>query len=208
MADDDADDEQALVARVATGDQDALRILYTRYRPRLWRYLWRRLDGDTEAIEDALQETWLAIWRGARGYRPRGQVAAWIFQIAHRHLAHLRRDAARRPEGWLHPRALDAEDDEPLSAFSQTSSHEERVLDQLALIEALRALSSAHREVLELVFHHGFALAEVAQILDVPLGTVKSSVSYARRALAKSFAASDNSLAPGAIRGRGQNDER
>jgi RNA polymerase sigma-70 factor (ECF subfamily) len=187
-----ADDEQALVARIAADDQEALRILYTRYRPRLWRYLWRRLDGDAEAVEDALQETWLAIWRGAPGYRPHGLVAAWIFQITHRHVAHVRRDNARTLEGRLRPRALDSEDDELLSAVYETGSHEERVLDRLALVEALRALSPAHREVLELVFHHGFALAEVAQILDIPLGTVKSRVSYARRALATAFASIDS----------------
>jgi len=104
-----ADDEQALVARIAADDQEALRVLYTRYRPRLWRYLCRRLDGDAEAVEDALQETWLAVWRGAPDYQPRGQVAAWIFQIAHRHVAHLRRDNARTLEGRIHPRALDTE---------------------------------------------------------------------------------------------------
>ncbi len=138
-----------------------------------------------------MQETWLAIWRGAPGYRPYGLVAAWIFQIAHRHVAHVRRDNARMLEGRLRPRALDSEDDELISAVYETGSHEERVLDRLALAEALRALSPAHREVLELVFHHGFAFAEVAQILDIPLGTVKSRVSYARRALATAFAAID-----------------
>ena len=189
MADDEADDDQAVVTRIAADDQEALRILYTRYRPRLWRYLWRRLDGDTEAVEDALQEIWLAVWRGAPGYRPKGQVAAWIFQIAHRHVAHLRRDGARTLEGRLHPHALDTEDDELLYAVYEAGSHEEHVLDRLALVEAVRMLSPAHREVLELVFHHGFALAEVAQILDIPLGTVKSRVSYARRALATAFAA-------------------
>src|SRR4051794_19902188 len=107
-----ADDEQALVARIAADEQEALRILYTRYRPRLWRYLWRRLDGNTGAVEDVLQETWLAVWRAAPGYRPEGEVAAWIFQIAHRHVAHLLRDNARRPEGRLHPRALAADEDE------------------------------------------------------------------------------------------------
>jgi RNA polymerase sigma factor (sigma-70 family) len=104
-----ADEEQTLLPRVAADDQEALRILYAHYRPRLWRYLWRRLDGDVGAVEDALQETWLAIWRGAPGYRPQGQVGAWIFQIAHRHVAHLRRDHARTLEGRLHRRALDAE---------------------------------------------------------------------------------------------------
>jgi RNA polymerase sigma-70 factor, ECF subfamily len=72
------------------------------------------------------------------------------------------------------------------------------VLDREALVEALRALSPTYREVLELVFHHGFALAEVAQVLDIPLGTVKSRVSYARRALATAFAASSESTATGA----------
>jgi RNA polymerase sigma-70 factor (ECF subfamily) len=184
-----ADDEQMLIMRVAAGDQDALRILYTRYRPRLWRYLWRRLDSHAEAVEDALQEIWLAVWRAAPGYRPQGQVAAWIFQIAHRHVAHLRRDNARRLEGRLHPHAFNCEEDEAISALHEDSSHEERVVERLTLTDALRALSPAHREVLELVFYHGFALAEAAHILDIPLGTVKSRVSYARRALAEAYSA-------------------
>jgi RNA polymerase sigma-70 factor (ECF subfamily) len=57
------------------------------------------------------------------------------------------------------------------------------VVDRLALEEALSQLSPAHREALELVFLQGFSLAEVAQILGVALGTVKSRLSYARRAL-------------------------
>lgn len=182
-----ADDEQALMARIATGDQEALHDLYIRYRPRLRRYLWRRLDCDAHAVEDALQEIWLAVWRSAPNYRPRGLVAAWIFQIAQRHLAHLRRDHSRRLEGHLQLAALDSDEDEAC-AIADTSSYEQSVVDRLVLRDALRTLSSAHREVLDLVFHHGFALAEVAQILDIPLGTVKSRVSYARRALMQAFA--------------------
>jgi RNA polymerase sigma-70 factor (ECF subfamily) len=143
-----ADDEQTLVARIATDDQEALRILYTRYRPRLWRYPWRRLNGDAEAVEDAMRETWLAAWRGAPGYQPHGQAAAWIFRIAHRHVSHLRRDNTRTLEGQAHPHALDSADDELISAINATNSHEERVLDRLALVEALRTLSPAHREVI------------------------------------------------------------
>jgi RNA polymerase sigma-70 factor, ECF subfamily len=183
-----ADDEHALMARIAMGDQEALHKLYIRYRPRLRRYLWRRLDCNAEAVEDALQETWLAVWRSAPNYRPQGQVAAWIFQIVHRHVAHVRRDHSRRPEGHLQVAAPDSGEDDAF-AIAETGSHEQAVVDRLVLRDALRTLSSAHREVLELVFHHGFALAEVAQILDIPLGTVKSRVSYARRALAHAFAA-------------------
>lgn len=183
------DDEHALMAQIASGNQEALHDLYIRYRPRLRRYLWRRLECDAQAVEDALQEIWLAVWRGAPNYRLQGPVVAWIFQIAHRHVAHVRRDHARRPEGhYLQLAALDSGEDEAF-AIADTCSYEQSVVDRLVLRDALRALSSAHREVLDLVFHHGFALAEVAQILDIPLGTVKSRVSYARRALERTFAA-------------------
>jgi RNA polymerase sigma-70 factor (ECF subfamily) len=185
-----ADDERTLLVRIASGDEEALHTLYTPYRPRIWRYLWRRLDGNSAAIEDALQEIWLAIWRAAPGYRPQGQVAAWVFQIAHHHVCHIWRDRQRRPEGYLAPGALDPieETSQPAYALLTEESHEDGVLDRLAFADALRRLSSQHREVLELVFHHGFSLAEVAQVLDIPLGTVKSRVSYARRALVKALA--------------------
>jgi RNA polymerase sigma factor (sigma-70 family) len=125
-------DERALVARIAAGDRDALRILYTRYHPRLWRYLWRRLDGNAGAVEDVLQETWLAVWRAAPGYQPRGQVAAWIYRIAHHQAAHIRRDHARRPEGHLQSGAFEASDDEPCASEPSVFS-EQRILDRQAL---------------------------------------------------------------------------
>ncbi len=183
-----SDDERTLLVRIASGDEEALHTLYTLYRPRIWRYLWRRLDGNAAAIDDALQEIWLAIWRAAPNYRPQGQVAAWIFQIAHRHVCHIWRDRQRRPEGYLELGALDSISDEDAPALVHQDVFEERVVNRLAFADALRRLSSQHREVLELVFHHGFSLAEVAQVLEIPLGTVKSRVSYARRALVKALA--------------------
>ena len=63
------------------------------------------------------------------------------------------------------------------------TSPEDTVLDRLTLDEALKRLSTKHRAVLHLVFEQGFTAEEVAQILEVPVGTVKSRVSYARRAL-------------------------
>ena len=62
------------------------------------------------------------------------------------------------------------------------------MIDRLALAAALDQLSPRHREALELVFLQGFTLEEVAGILDVPLGTVKSRISYARRALQQELA--------------------
>src|SRR5262245_7648295 len=99
--------DDTLLARMAAGDQDALRDLYTRYRPRLWRYLRARLGGakgaagDVTAVDDLLQEIFLAVWNAAPGYRPHGRAAAWIFQIAHHQLGLARRALSRRPEGHL-----------------------------------------------------------------------------------------------------------
>lgn len=193
-------DEHALVARVAGGDGQAMRLLYGMYRPRLWRYLWQQLGGDGSAVEDALQEVFLAIWRSAESFRGDAQVTTWIFRIAHYQVLHRRRDIARHPEGHLAsldsrddgagdlPKECDAEDDGDSVRASQRESHEDEVINRLALAAALDRLSPRHREALELVFQQGFTLEEVARILGVPLGTVKSRISYARRALQQELA--------------------
>lgn len=62
-------DPALLLCRIADGDEEALRQLYVEHRPRLRRYLWSQLDGDGHAVEEALQDTFLAVWRTAGAYR-------------------------------------------------------------------------------------------------------------------------------------------
>ncbi len=193
-------DEHSLVALVAGGDGQAMRMLYATYRPRLWRYLWQQLDGDGSAVEDAMQDVFLAIWRSAESFRGEAQVNTWVFRIAHYQVLHRRRDIARRPEGHLASLdsgndvsgqlsgESDADVDEDCAPAAHQESHEDEVIDRLALAAALDRLSPRHREALELVFLQGFTLEEVAGILDIPLGTVKSRISYARRALQQELA--------------------
>lgn len=186
-------DAQLLVARIATGDEEALGELYLLLRPRLRRYLWHQLDGDLQAVEEALQDVFLAVWRTAGAYRGDARVVTWVYQIAHYQALHARRSSRHHHEA-LAPDSPDGGDtpDETLG----TASHEDAVVDRLALADALRRLSSKHREVLDLVFQHGFSLEETAQILDVPLGTVKSRISYARRALQRELRAPTIERAP------------
>ena len=92
-----------LLGQIANGDEEALRTLYVEYHPRLHRYLWGLLDGDGCAVEEALQDTFLAVWRAA-GARGEAKVATWLFQIAHNLTLHSRWAAARR-EGSLKLRA-------------------------------------------------------------------------------------------------------
>jgi RNA polymerase sigma-70 factor (ECF subfamily) len=175
-----APDDGTLVARVASGDQEALGSLYDRYRPRLRRYVWRLLGGDGAAVEDCLQETFITVWRAAATFRGEGRVAAWLFRIADRAAGHARRAAASRP---THPLPLA---DDPSTPPDGTD--EAVVLDRLSLHTAMQQLSPKHRVALELVFVFGFSIPETAQIVGVPEGTVKSRLSYARKALARALA--------------------
>lgn len=185
-------DERLLLAQIATGDEEALRQLYLAYRPRLRRYLWHQLAGDNASVEDALQEVFLAVWRTAGGYRGEARVSTWLYQIARYVALGVRRRHARQPDAL--PLDLDEDDDQPLYGqldaqnwSASNDSCERRALDRVALRDALARLSPRHREALTLVFQHGFSPQEVAQILDVPAGTVKSRISYARKALMRAL---------------------
>ncbi len=172
-------DDPALVERVAHGDSEALRELTARYRAPLRRYLWRQLDGDARAVEETVQDVFVAVWRGAAGYRGEAKVATWLFQIARYAASRARRKASHHAALTpLEPEEGDGERADWLSA-----SCEDEVIDRLALTDALRELSAKHRETLELVFVFGFSPDEVARILEAPVGTIKSRISYARRAL-------------------------
>ncbi len=179
-------DERRLVAQVAAGDEEALRQLYLAYRPRLRRYLWHQLGGDTASVEEALQDVFLAVWRTAGGYRGEARVSTWLYQIANYIALSARRRLARHAESV----PLDAADDDaPGGMLVAYDACDDLVLDRLALDDALDRLSPKHREALALVFQHGFSLDETAQILDVPAGAVKSRLSYARKALLRELGA-------------------
>jgi|SRR5579871_379937 RNA polymerase sigma-70 factor (ECF subfamily) len=175
-------DHATLLALIAAGDEDALHQLYVAYRPRLRPYLWHQLGGDAQAVEETFQDIFLAVWRTAGAYRGEAKVASWIFQIAHYLVIHKRRTLARYAND-VSADELDAED--ASQAIWLGNSPEEEIVGRLALGEALRRLSPKHREVLDLVSRQGFSLEETAHILDVPTGTVKSRLNYARKALVR-----------------------
>lgn len=178
-----AEDDRTLLARIAGGDQSALEALAARFHAPLWRFLARQLGSDSALVEDTLQEVYLAVWRSAARYRNEATPATWLFSIARFLAINARKAQARHP---THPLSTtdDTEDRSPARTDLLLPSPEDAVLDRLALADALLQLAPKHQEVLDLVCYHGFALEEVAQILSVPVGTVKSRLSYARRALA------------------------
>jgi RNA polymerase sigma-70 factor, ECF subfamily len=171
-------DDLDLLRHVAHGDQDALDVLYARHRLRLWRYLWQHLSGDASWVEEVMQDVWLAVWRSAHTFRAEAKVTTWLFHIAHHCIQKAWRDRHFHPE-----REHSMQASETLGALPAVASPEEAVMARISLATAFARLSLKHSEVLELLFFHGFTVEEAATILEVPIGTVKSRLSYAKRAL-------------------------
>lgn len=182
--DDAQKDDRTLLTQIAQGDQDALDALYARFRLRLWRYLWQHLGGDASWVEEVMQDVWLAVWRSAGVFRGEAQVATWIFRIAQHTIQKAWRDRHYQPAREASLQALSLPDQPAIA------SPEEAVVARMTLAAALTQLSLKHSEVLELIFFHGFTIEEAAVILAVPAGTVKSRLSYAKRALHQALAAS------------------
>jgi RNA polymerase sigma factor (sigma-70 family) len=170
--------DERLLGRLTRGDPRALASLYERYARGVFAFLCR-LTSDAAAAEDLLQETFLAVWRGAATFRGHSSVRTWLFGIAHHQAGH-----------WLrrrHPEPLDEHADVPdpgpaVPELADSAWERERIT------AALAQLPAAQRAVLELTFYLGFSCAEVAQVLDCPVGTVKSRAYLARRRLAQLLA--------------------
>jgi len=174
-------DDETLLHQIAHGDQEALLQLYTAYHTRIWRYLWYQLDGNTPWVEEILQDTFYAVWQSAGKFQGDAHyVSAWIFKIAHHHVMNAQRTLSRRAEGHLSDIACD----EDTGDFGwHVPSHEDAIVNRLLLVDALKLLSKKHLAVLSLFFFQGFSLNEIADILGIPVGTVKSRLNHARHML-------------------------
>lgn len=167
-----------LIERVVSGDKAALEEIYDRFGDDLFRYLFT-FTRDRQLAEEILQETLVSVWQGANSFRGRSSAKTWIFGVArHQACNALRRHALPlAQEGELE--AIDnipAADSEP----GEVIFAEDR-LEELA--EFIGRLSPVHREILTLVFFHGLSYTEAAEVLGARIGTVKSRLYNAKRAL-------------------------
>lgn len=169
--------DQALIAAVAGGDRAALRVLYERHAPWVTVRLARRC-ADADAVDDAVQDTFVAIWRTADRYRGGGAVGAWIWGIAIRRLVDALR---RRPRREFH--LYDRVELEP--------SAEEQVLlgvEHGDLAGALNRLAPELRAVVQATILDGLTTREAAKLLGIPTGTVKTRAMRARLQLREEMA--------------------
>jgi RNA polymerase sigma factor (sigma-70 family) len=172
--------DEALLERIASGDAAALSLLYQRHGARLFAFL-HRYARDRMVAEELLQDTLLAVWRSADRYAGRSGVRTWLFGVAWRQARDRLR--ARRPEEVPLDGAAAFVDPAPgPPEWAIASAHGE------AIVAALDGLPAHHREVLALAFAAQVPHREIAEVLGVPVGTVKSRLHHARQALAHALA--------------------
>jgi RNA polymerase sigma-70 factor (ECF subfamily) len=162
-------DDDELIAALAAGDDAALRELFMRHAP--WLAARLRAALPPPDVEDVLQETFLAVWKGAGGYRPRGMPQAWMWVIARNQAALLLR---RRGPVTVPLEETPQADLDPVEAA-------------MVRADIAAAFSGPEGEVLRLMYVEDRPVAEVAAMLGVPAGTVKSRAHRARRLLRAAF---------------------
>jgi RNA polymerase sigma-70 factor (ECF subfamily) len=171
--------ERVLVLRCQARDGAAFGEVVARYTPRL-RYYLRRMLGGVQPAEDALQEVWLDAFRGLPGLIEPGAFPAWIYRLA--------RDRAfrelRRRRTYLPLQEFDVVD-EAGGADDFTTE------DAAQIHHALDALLPEHREVLVLRFIEGMTYEQIAGVVGCQLGTVRSRLHYAKRALRRAIEGTD-----------------
>ena len=165
-------DDDELIASLAGGDDMALRQLFDRHAPWLAARLRKALPPDD--VEDVLQETFLAVWKNAGTYQPRGTPAAWLWVIARNQAALLLRKRGPATQALL-------EEGGPVSDPAEAAAT--RTDLDVAAAAALGPPGCPDREVWRLMYEEDRPVAEVAELMGVPEGTVKSRAHRARRLL-------------------------
>lgn len=156
--------------------EDALvRMLYDQHANPLLMFVLRLTGGDRQRAEDIVQETLMRAWRNAHKLGAQGQtsIRPWLVTVARRIAIDNHRSENARPTEMY---------DQELDSFS-VADETDHVLRSMTVTEALRSLSYAHREILLETFFRGRTVPEAANVLGLPLGTAKSRVYYALRAL-------------------------
>lgn len=153
-----------LLERIGLGDREAFDALYRRFVRPVFALALRRL-GDRGRAEDATQETFTSVWRSARSYRPeRGPGAPWLYAVARNAIVDRTRVHSEPP--------MEAPDE----ATPEAGPAEEAERSWLSwrVHRALQDLPEQERTLLELAYWGGLSQSEIAEFLDIPLGTVKT----------------------------------
>jgi RNA polymerase sigma-70 factor (ECF subfamily) len=183
--------DQELVGRLQEGDEQAFEILLNRYEEMIRRHLWRYVR-DEAAAQDLLQEVFVRVWTRSAQWDGRGSFKAWLYRIAtNMALNHLRTVRRRREEPLVIADSWDDDDDDSsIPAWMIDASAlgpdvaAEMAEERRTLRRLIDGLPDGKREVFRLVHEMEMSMRDAAAVLEIPEGTVKSRLYYARKELA------------------------
>src|SRR5436190_7137175 len=167
-------DETRLIARIVDRDLRAFETLYRIYHPRLSRFLLNILRRP-QVAEEALDDSMMVVWKKPEAFNGTSKVSTWIFAIAYRTALKAR---SRLDEPVEDPEA----GGRPSDALGPEQQLGHRQLQE-TLMDAMARLSADHRAVVDLTYFHEAGYREIAEILDCPVGTVKTRMHHARKNL-------------------------
>lgn len=172
--------DESLMSDLASGQQDAVGLLYARYAPTILGMAAQALGRP--AAEDIVQDVFLSVWKSAATYdSTRGPVRPWLLQIAHFRIANELRRRSRRPQIQADPEG------EKLASIPEPGPGQSEEIwnayRQSALKRALEELPPPQRQALGLAFFEQLSHDEIASVLKLPLGTAKSRIRSGLRSL-------------------------
>lgn len=178
-----------LLSSLAAGDEQALLALMDRYGGQLMHFAYR-MTGDMGLAEEIFQDTMLKAWRQAQAFRLDGHLKAWLFRVARNAAI----DSMRRKRVYTEEYSACME---TAAASLRPEEAAERAWLTEEVMKAMGQLPLAYQEVLELRFFQGLCYQEIADVMTIPLGTVKSRLNYAVQRLTKILGA--NGVDPSTI---------
>ena len=190
--------ERELITKAAQGDQDAFAQLLDAHQSKVYALTLRLVNSPEDAL-DLTQETFFNAWRGLPGFHFESKFSTWLYRLAtNAAIDFLRREKLRR--GLNVTPLWGGEDADhvleiPDRRFTPQDELERKEFQE-AVVRGLSRLSDEHRQVLVLRELNGLSYAEIAQVLGIEEGTVKSRISRARLALRKVLLADGNFSTP------------
>ncbi len=171
--------DRELVQRIAGQDRAAFQALYARHQIRAFRFILR-LTRNEAVAEELVNDVFLDVWRQAGRFQGGSAVSTWIFAIARNKTISLlrKRSELQMPDGAAE--ALEDETDTPEVTAQKTDKSAQ-------MRRCMETLSLEHREVIDLVYYHEKSVREVADIVGIPLATVKTRMFHARKKLGEAL---------------------
>jgi RNA polymerase sigma-70 factor (ECF subfamily) len=183
--------DEELMVLLRDGDPEAFEMIYDRHGGAAFSLAYRMV-GDRNVAEDAVQEAFLSIWRSrVRFDRERGSVRAWILGIVH----HRTIDALRRNTTHDRHRASAEGIEERHEAPERTDVEVARREEAAEVRAALETLPEQQLQVVRLAYFGGFTHSQIAQMLDMPIGTVKGRMRLGLEKLRRSLASEVEGIA-------------